>query len=443
MNQLKKYGVAVGIVLAITSVVAYVAYRTRAVPTPRRRWKRFDQPDAIPLDAATCQQLQGLYTIDNGNDFFGNTAVVKCSYTVEEGETIHRISLFCEKSGLYIIAEAKKHHNAILLSGHWRKAAANGSGSVWLVIDGADRKSLPGQLQQHKVVINGMYGNKEEEPAKPLAFRYEQSLPGKRPLEIIAHRGGARNVDFLPVSENSTEMMRMAAQLGATGVEIDVRMTKDGVPVLFHDSFLSIHTVKGKLYGGLVHNYDLKELQSIELRKGGRIPTLQECLHTILYETPLETVWLDIKKECDLDKIRKLQEQYMQRAEIIGRKLTIYIGIPDKPMLQCFLKLDEHKSIPSLTELEPDVATRINAQVWAPQYTNGTAGEDVERMHNEGRKAFVWSLDARRMIEIYLTDGGYDGVVTNTPSVLSHWYYTTRKEEIVAQDRKRTAGKED
>ncbi|HYD22692.1 MAG TPA: glycerophosphodiester phosphodiesterase family protein, partial [Flavipsychrobacter sp.] len=366
MNQLKKYGVAIGIVLAVAGAIAYIAYRTRAVLTPRRRWRRFDHPDAIPLDAATCQHLQGIYTIEKGADFFGDSAILKYSYTVEEGETIHRLSLFCEKNGTYIIAEAKKHVNVILLSGYWRKAAANGTGIVWLVIKGVDRDSLPGQLQQRSLMIRGTYGNKEKEPTEPLVLRYQHPLPKKRPLDIIAHRGGARNVDFLPVSENTISMMKMAAQLGATGVEIDVRMTKDGVPVIFHDSFLSIHTVKGKLYGGLIHNYDLKELQSIELRKGGRIPTLKECLHTILYETPLETVWLDIKKECDLYKIHKLQEQYLQRAETISRRLNIYIGIPDTTMLKCFKELDDYKNIPSLIELEPGEATRINAEVWAP-----------------------------------------------------------------------------
>jgi glycerophosphoryl diester phosphodiesterase len=265
-------------------------------------------------------------------------------------------------------------------------------------------------------------------------------LPVKPPLQIIGHRGGARNVDFLHVSENTTDMMKMAAQLGANGVEIDVRKTKDGVPVIFHDSFLSIHTVRGKVYGGLIHNYTLKELQAVELRKGGRVPTLQECLHTILYETPLETVWLDIKKECDLGKIQKLQKQYMDRAAIIGRQLTIYIGIPDKALLKCFTSLDDYQNIPSLTEMDPSVATQINAQVWAPQYTNGTQKENVERMRNEGRKAFVWSLDSKPMIDHYLQDGGFDGVVTNTPSVVIHWYYTNNLYEKEPKAQQNTSG---
>ncbi|RYZ30972.1 MAG: hypothetical protein EOO10_00845 [Chitinophagaceae bacterium] len=416
MTKQKNVYVLAGVLLAITGIIGYVAYRTRAVSTPRRRWRKYEGPDALPLDDTTCEQLQGIYRIEKGNNFFGDTAVVKCSYTVERNKKINRISLFCEKNGTYIIAEAKKLNNTILLSAHWRKAAANGSGIVWL--------ELTMQNGQKNFSITGLYGDGDDLPAKPFSLTYERSLPKKRPLQIIGHRGGARNVDFLHVSENTTDMMKMAAQLGANGVEIDVRMTKDNVPVIFHDSFLSIHTVKGKIYGGLIHNHTLKELQSIELRKGGRMPTLQECLHTILYETPLEMVWLDIKKECDLEKIQKLQQQYMQRAELIGRKLNIYIGVPDKVMLNCFKQMDDYRNIPSLTELSPEVAEEINSEIWAPQYTSGTQKENVDKIHRQGRRAFVWSLDSRAMIKHYRMEGGFDGIVTNTPSVVAHWYYT-------------------
>ena len=114
----------------------------------------------------------------------------------------------------------------------------------------------------------------------------------------------------------------------------------------------------------------------------------------------------------------------MQRAEVVGRQLMIYIRIPDKTMLKCFKQIDDYRNIPSLTELSPEIAQEINAQIWAPQYTNGTQKENVEKVHQQGRLAFVWSLDSRTMIEHYRTEGGFDGIVTNTPSVVAHWYYT-------------------
>jgi glycerophosphoryl diester phosphodiesterase len=132
----------------------------------------------------------------------------------------------------------------------------------------------------------------------------------------------------------------------------------------------------------------------------------------------------------------------MERAALIGRSLTIYIGVPDEALLKCFRELDDYKNVPSLCELEPDTASEINAMVWAPQYTNGTEEENVSRMHNEGRKAFVWSLDSRFMIDTYLKEGGYDGVVTNTPSVVAHWYYTNMAKGTINTDKSINKSKE-
>ena len=218
-------------------------------------------------------------------------------------------------------------------------------------------------------------------------------------------------------------MTKMAARLGATGIEIDVRMTRDNVPVIFHDSFFSVHTVRGLLYGGLLHNHTWAEVRQLELRKGGRIPSLEEMLSTVLYKTPLEVVWLDIKKECDLEMIRNLQQDYHQKAAAIGRTLRIYIGIPDTYLRDCFKKMDDYENTPSLTELDWDDTLDLNALVWAPQYTGGFQAEDVAKVHAAGKKAYVWSLDNKQMIDTYLNEGNFDGLVTNAAPVVVHWFY--------------------
>lgn len=51
-----------------------------------------------------------------------------------------------------------------------------------------------------------------------------------RPL-VLAHRGGA-----LEAPENSMEAFERAIRLGYPGVELDVRASKDGVPVVIHDA---------------------------------------------------------------------------------------------------------------------------------------------------------------------------------------------------------------
>lgn len=420
--------------IAVAGVIGYVAWRTRRIPTPRRRWRRFDHPATKALDASVCTALEGLYTIQKGSRHFGETAVLKYSYTVEKDEKVHHLSIFCEKDGTYILSEGRQRGNHIFIKGHWRRAASGGTGLIWLTIRNGVRltKSHRGRTVLH---VRGAFGDDDHRPLKPFSLLFEEPLPEVPPLDILAHRGGARNVDFLSISENTTGMVKLAAQLGANGVEIDVRMTSDNVPVIFHDSFFSIHTVQDVIYGGLLHDHTLAEVKRLELRNEGEIPTLEEMLHTVLYQTPLEVVWLDIKKKCDLVQIHRLQDAYHQRAAAMGRKLQILIGIPDNYVLNCFKRLENYQNIPSLAELSIDEAIAINAQVWAPQYTGGLHSDEVDKMHAAGKKAYVWSLDAEFMIDAYMTEGGFDGLVTNTAPVVTHWRYTKHRK---AGQRKRS-----
>lgn len=398
------------------------------MPTPRNRWRRFHQPGVVMLDASSCEALQGIYVIEDGADFFGTDAVLKWSYTVEKGKTVYHLSLFCEKDGTYMVCTAKRQGNAILLNGYWRRAAANGAGLVRLLLP--DGLNVLHQDGAKDFLLEGVFGRNNAVPNKKLSLRFSKPLPKVRPFDIIAHRGGSRNVDFLPVSENTPEMTRMAARLGANGIEIDVRMTKDGVPIIFHDSFLSIHTINDKIWGGWLRNHTFKELRRIKLRKGGRVPTLEEILYTALYETPLEVVWLDIKKECNLEVVQKLQREYLQKAAAIGRTFYVYIGVPDGYVLNCFLKLDDYLNTPSVVELDRKTALSLNADVWAPQYTGGFRSDDVAKMHAAGKKAYVWSLDNRLLIDLYVNEGAFDGLVTNAAPVVAHWLYThTVKEQ--------------
>ena len=52
--------------------------------------------------------------------------------------------------------------------------------------------------------------------------------------KIIAHRGASGSAP-----ENTLAAIRLAAEHGATWIEIDVNISSDGVPVLFHDDGLS------------------------------------------------------------------------------------------------------------------------------------------------------------------------------------------------------------
>lgn len=409
-------------ILLVAGAVLYTLYRTRQVPSPRPRWRRFTAPGTVPLDPHTVQGLEGIYRLDGGGDFFGEKALLRWSYTLEGKRPQYHLSLFFEKEGALAICTGRREGNAILLAGYWRKLKQHTTGTIQLEISSADTHRLLSGTKQG-LCLSGRFGNKAGPADESLVLRFEGPLPQKKKLHVIGHRGGARDMDFMDVSENSLDMFLYAARMGCTGVEIDVRLTKDKVPVIFHDSFLWFQTIKHTVYGGTVNGQTLEELRAKELKKGGVIPTLREALDAILYRTPLELVWLDIKEPAVLDVLCSLQEEYRQKAAALGRTLDIYLGISNKPILEAFLRLKGHEHIPCLTELEAEDAVRLKARVWAPQYTGGTQHEDVARMQAAGKKVFVWSLDHPAMIRLYLEDGGYDGVVTNSPSTVNYQYY--------------------
>jgi len=92
------------------------------------------------------------------------------------------------------------------------------------------------------------------------------------PLQIVAHRGAVTHAP-----ENTLAAFQAALALGADAVELDVRLTSDGVPVVYHYAYLEAAT-SGR---GPIWAYSLAELRS--LRVGGstteeRIPTLAEVL---------------------------------------------------------------------------------------------------------------------------------------------------------------------
>jgi glycerophosphoryl diester phosphodiesterase len=67
------------------------------------------------------------------------------------------------------------------------------------------------------------------------------SIPGggqaARRFEVVAHRGAPGE---LP--ENTLASFERAAELGADGIELDVRLTRDGVPVVYHYVYLEAAT---------------------------------------------------------------------------------------------------------------------------------------------------------------------------------------------------------
>ncbi|MEO3783553.1 glycerophosphodiester phosphodiesterase family protein [Actinocorallia sp. B10E7] len=106
-------------------------------------------------------------------------------------------------------------------------------------------------------------------------------------VQIIAHRGASA---YAP--ENTLAAFRLAGQMRADLIELDVRQTKDGHLVVVHDRTLTRTTdVKRrfpKLKPWRVRDLTLKQIKKLDAGswfarryKGERVPTLAEALRTI------------------------------------------------------------------------------------------------------------------------------------------------------------------
>lgn len=98
---------------------------------------------------------------------------------------------------------------------------------------------------------------------------------------MFAHRGLFNNHTEAP--ENSMPAFRRAVKEGF-GIELDVQLTRDGVPVIFHDFTLTRACGKH----GLLGSYTWEELRELRLFSSQeRIPRLDEFLAMVDGQVPL------------------------------------------------------------------------------------------------------------------------------------------------------------
>lgn len=122
---------------------------------------------------------------------------------------------------------------------------------------------------------------------------------------VIAHRGF--HVD---VPENTIESLRKAIELGVDYVEVDIRTTLEGVPVVMHDANLE-QTTDGK---GKVSDISTIDFRKFKI-KGTEIspPTFSSFLVEAKGKVNL---YLDIK-EADPEKIIGLLDKYQMRERVV------------------------------------------------------------------------------------------------------------------------------
>lgn len=229
---------------------------------------------------------------------------------------------------------------------------------------------------------------------------------------IFAHRGAS---GYAP--ENTLEAFELAVKQGADGIELDVQLSKDGVPVVFHDETLK--RVTGQK--GYLKDYTLEELKKFTVLKdkfpeynNAKIPTLKEVLELI----KPAGIQVNIELKTGIYWYPEIEEKTIQTVkETQMEERVIYSSF-------------NHYSIQKVKELVPEAecaylysdvilqvdkyAKETKVEGLHPALYHVKMADFLTEYQNSGLKVRVWTVnekeDMRMLMEAEIT-----AVITNYP----------------------------
>lgn len=209
---------------------------------------------------------------------------------------------------------------------------------------------------------------------------------------IYAHRGASK--DF---PEHTKAAYHGAVAQGADGFECDVRLTKDGVAVLWHDA----DEVATTTYDNLVRiKPDVMTLDEfLEMAISNKKAVAIETKHPVPTGNAIEDVVIEtLKKHNAASKIDISIMSFSLLAVAYVKRKSDYRVVQ--------LVGDEHFFIKPLIATPHVFSPSINSIRKHPEF--------VERIHKKGKKVYVWTVDNpddQRLCQSL----GVDVMITNTP----------------------------
>jgi glycerophosphoryl diester phosphodiesterase len=385
--------------------------------------------EATPLSQTSASLLEGIWDSTAGGSLLGSSLVAHSS--------LGYISIFGNRDATYAVFEAGcLNDGRLVLEGYHRTAIDTSTGLVRLFVkpDEAAKAVCDERAVEVSIRLDGNFGTGNAAPDQKLTLERQRLLPAAPATMVVAHRGGCRSSDNCGASENSLEILRMAQRLGSDRVEVDVQVTSDGVPILYHDASFGPLLTSGRFCRGAVSDFTWAHVtQLCELRYGEAIPRLDDALRTVVEETELVGMWLDVKTVTGMNAALPLVRKWNQIATARGRSLRIVIGLSTAELVNAWLGLTKVDDVECLEELGVDELHQTGCRIWAPRWTLGTMANAVAEVKSEGHVVAFWTLDEEQFIDMFINKAKPNALLTNRPGlVLQRSYLATIQAESEA-----------
>ncbi len=235
---------------------------------------------------------------------------------------------------------------------------------------------------------------------------------------VIAHRGASA---YYP--ENTMPAFKAAVEMNADMIELDVLLSKDNVPVVFHDKYLD----KKSNGQGLLSDHTLSELKKLdagswfhEKFKGVQIPTLQEVLEFTSGKIALN---IEIKTEAVSAENNTIEKSVIDLVE--------HYNLENEVIISSF----DYRAIERVKSLNPKIQTALlyerqqsygrepvdlvkDYKVDAFNFSaNECAANWLSQLNTHQIPFFIYTVNDPGMMKS-LIEKGAKGIFTDKPDVL-------------------------
>jgi len=387
------------------------------------------QPDVsignvITIPTSPMKKMESIYKLASSITTLGTEFVCKVSK--------FKVSFFGNQGVFMILKYGLNPTDSTLkFSGFWRFSEIATQGLIDFTVPKDQAKTFLLTGDPSGLQLDGFFEN-DKSASNPISLKFDREFSDytkNTPFEMYAHHG-VQTVSNPPFAQNSLNGVLNDEDYGVNGMEMDVHLTRDNIPIMMHDADIDIHlTLKSPIIGDY-SQYAFPFIEEyIRLIDGQQIPSLDQCLTAFVDSTTMKYFWMDVKGDDSVfEALLPVVQKAYDRAAAAGRDIVIYADLPSNTVIEQFQSYPPYRQsgLPTMCELTLQDVIDNGCTRWGPRYSRGLLLDDVQQAHAQGIKVISWTLNDKGLVKYYIENGIFDGFISDYPCYVVYDWYTLK-----------------